>query len=118
MLCAIFYLESLDKSRFSNLKKRVEKDYVLNKVDYSRTVTAVQSLILNHQPNYNSNRKSQSNGITDQLMSVQRWKNGDDDSDTKDGKQKPKINLDHITCNGDGKGGTIWVTMSDLHIQN
>ena len=51
-------------------------------------------------------------------MSVQRWKNGDDDSDTKDGKQKPKINLDHITCNGDGKGGTIWVTMSDLHIQN
>ena len=31
MLCAILYLENLDKSRFDGLKKRVENNYVLNK---------------------------------------------------------------------------------------
>ena len=39
MLCAILYLDNSDKSRFANLKKSVENDYVLNKAEYQRTVT-------------------------------------------------------------------------------
>ena len=31
MLCAILYMENSDKSRFSDLVKHVENDYVLNK---------------------------------------------------------------------------------------
>ena len=31
ILCAFLYLENSDKARFTNLKKRVENDYVLNK---------------------------------------------------------------------------------------
>ena len=31
MLCAILYLENSEKSRFDDLKKRVENDYVMNK---------------------------------------------------------------------------------------
>ena len=31
MLCAILYLEKSDKDRFTDLKKRVENDYVMNK---------------------------------------------------------------------------------------
>ena len=45
MLCAILYLENPDKARFSDLKKRIENDYVLNKAEYPRTVTTVQSLL-------------------------------------------------------------------------
>ena len=48
MLCAILYLESSDKSKFDDLKKRIKNDYVLNKAEYLRTVTAAQSLILNY----------------------------------------------------------------------
>ena len=59
MLCAILFLENSDKARFADLKKRVENDYVLDKVEYPRTVTAVQSIILNNQLNYNSNRNYQ-----------------------------------------------------------
>ena len=40
MICAILYLEKSDKARFANLKKRVENDYVPNKAEYPRTVTA------------------------------------------------------------------------------
>ena len=58
MLCAILYLENSDKARFSDLKKRIENDYVLNKAEYPRTVTAVQSILLKYQPTYNSNRIS------------------------------------------------------------
>ena len=58
MLCAILYLENSDKARFADLKKRIENDYVLNKAEYPRTLTAVQSLLLNYQPNYNSHRNS------------------------------------------------------------
>ena len=47
-LCVILYLEKSDKAKFSDLKKRTENDYVLNKVEYSRTVTAVQSVLLNY----------------------------------------------------------------------
>ena len=45
MLCAILYLENSDKARFSDLKKRIGNDYVLNNAEYPRTVTAVQSLL-------------------------------------------------------------------------
>ena len=55
ILCAILYLESLDKARFDELKKHVDDYFVLNKVEYTRTVTAVKSILLNYQPNYNSN---------------------------------------------------------------
>ena len=33
MLCAILYLENSEKVRFSDLKKRVENDYMLNKAE-------------------------------------------------------------------------------------
>ena len=33
MLCAILYLDNSDKARFTDLKKRVENDYVLNKAE-------------------------------------------------------------------------------------
>ena len=79
MLCAILYLDNLDKARFAYLKKRVENDYVLNKAEYPRTVIAIQSLLLNYQPNYKSNRNYQSNGANNQLMFAQRRK-------TEDGK--------------------------------
>ena len=99
MLCAILYLENSDKARFADLKKRIENDYVLNKAEYPRTVTAVQSLLLNYQPNYNSNRNYQSNRISNQLMFAQRGKTGDDEGDRKEKEQRPRRNLDHITCN-------------------
>ena len=51
MPCVILYPESSDKARFADLRKRIKKDYVLNKAEYPRTVTAVQSLLLNYQPN-------------------------------------------------------------------
>ena len=64
MLCAILYMENSEKARFAELKKRVENDYVLKKAEQPRTVTAVHSLLLNYQPNYNSNRNSQSIGVS------------------------------------------------------
>ena len=76
MLCATLYLENSNKARFANLKKRVENDYVLNKVEYPRMVTAVQSLLLKYQPNYNSNRNSQYNGVSKQIVFAQRGKQG------------------------------------------
>ena len=78
MLCAMLYLENSDKARFADLKKRIGNDYVLNKAEYPRTVTTVQSLLLNYQPNYNSHKNSQSNGVSNQLMFAQREKTGDD----------------------------------------
>ena len=68
MLYAILYLENPDKARFANLKKRIENDYVMNKSEYPRTVTAVQSLLLNYQNNYNSHRNFQSNGVINYLI--------------------------------------------------
>ena len=75
----------------------------MNKAEYPSTVTAVQSLLLNYQPNYNSNRNSQSNGVRNQLMFVQRRKNGDNEDDRKEKDQKPRRNLDHINCNDCGE---------------
>ena len=82
MLCAILYLENSDKAIFSDLKKHVENNYVFNKVEYLRTVTAVQSLILNYQANYNYNRQYQSNGAINKLMFMQHVKTGDDGNET------------------------------------
>ena len=83
MLCAILYLEKSDRARFSDLKKGIESDYVLDNNYYPRTVTTVQSLILNYQPNYNSNRQYQSNGVSNKLIFVQCGKTGDDDGEKK-----------------------------------
>ena len=68
MLYAILYLEKSDEARFSDLKKSVENNYVLDNVENPRTVTVVQSLLLNCQPKYIYNRQSQSNGVRNQLF--------------------------------------------------
>ena len=82
MLCPIIYLDNSEKSRFSDLKKNVENDYVLKKAEYMRTVTAMQILLLKYQPTYNSNSKSQYQGISNQLMSTQHGKTGDHEGKT------------------------------------
>ena len=68
MLFAILCFENSDKAIFSDLKKRVENDCILNKADYQSTITTVQSLLLNYQPNYNSNSTSQSNGASNKRI--------------------------------------------------
>ena len=103
MLCPILYLENSDKSSFPNLKKHAEDDYVLNKAEYPSTVTAEKSLLLNYQPNYNSNRNYQYNEVSNQLMFAQRGKTEDDKGNGKEKEQRPRINLDHITCNDYGE---------------
>ena len=77
----------------------------MNEVDYPKTVTAVQSLLLNCQPSYNSIRQYQSNGINNQLMITWRGKSEDNEGETKDEKQKPLRNIGHIICNGCGEKG-------------
>ena len=67
------------------------------------TATAEKSLILNFQPNYNSNRQHQSNGVRNKLILAQSEKTGEDEGKTKDEKRKPQRNLDHITCNEFGE---------------
>ena len=109
MLCVILYLDNSDKSRFADLKKLVENDYVMNKAEYPRTVTEVHSLLLKYQPNYNYNGNSQSNGVRNQLMFAQHGKTGDNEGDVKEKEQRPRRNLDHITCNDCGeKGNYAW----------
>ena len=105
MLCTILYMENSDNARFADLKKCIENDYVLIKAEYPRTVTAVQSLLLNYQHNYNSHRNSQSNGVSNQLMFAQHRKTGDNEGDRKEKEQITRINLDHITCNYCGEKG-------------
>ena len=70
MLYKILYLENSDKSIFADIRNRVKNDYIFNKAEYSRTVTEVQSLLLNYQHNYNSNRQSQSQGVSNQILFV------------------------------------------------
>ena len=98
MLCAILYLKNSDKARFADLKRRIENDYVLKKTEYPRTVTTVQSILLKYQPNYNYHRNSQSNRVRNQLMFVQHGKTGDNEGDKKEKEQRPRRNMDHITC--------------------
>ena len=63
----------------------------------------VQSLLLNYQTKYSSNKQSQYNCFTTQLIFAQRGKTGDDNGETKYKKEKPLRNLEHITCNGCGE---------------
>ena len=63
----------------------------------------VQSLILNYQCNYNSNSQSQYKYVRNQLMFSQCSKTGYCSDETKEDKQKPRINLDHITWNDFGE---------------
>ena len=102
ILHAIKYIENSDKASFSDLKKRVEADYVLNKAEYPRAVTTVHSPMLNYKPNYNSNRTFQPSGVSNQLMFAQRRKTGYNRYKRKEKKQIPSRNLDHITCNDCG----------------
>ena len=46
MLCTILHLENSDEFRCTDLKKRTENDYVLNKVEHAMTITVVQSLMI------------------------------------------------------------------------
>ena len=46
-------------------------------------VTTLQSLLLDYQPNYKSNRNSQSNKISNHIMFAQRGKTGDNEGDGK-----------------------------------
>ena len=71
----------------------------MKKAEYPGTVTAVQSILLNYQPNYNSHINSQSNRVSNQLMFAQRGKTWDDEDDRTEKEQIPRRNLDHITCN-------------------
>ena len=89
----------LRQSQVSNLKHCVKNDYVLNKAEYPRGVTLVQSLRLNYQPKYNSHRNPQSKSVSNQLMFAQRKKTGDDEGDRKEKEKIPRRNLDHTTCN-------------------
>ena len=102
-----------DKARLANLRKRVENDYVQNKVEYLRTVTASQIILLNYQPDYNSNINSQSNGFSNQLMFAQRGKTGGDEGEGKEKEQRPRRNMDHITWNDYGEKVVILGTVTD-----
>ena len=79
MLCTIIYLEHSDKAIFDDLRKRVENDCVTKKAEYPRTVTAGHSLMLNYQPNYNSNINSQYKRFSNQIMFAQCGKTGDNE---------------------------------------
>ena len=78
---------------------------MLNKVEYPRALNAVQSILLNYQPNYKSNKDSQSNGVSNQLMFAQRGKTGDDEGGRKEKEHRPRRNMDHVTCNECGEKG-------------
>ena len=44
-------------------------------------------------------KSSQSNGVKNRIMIVQRRKSGDDEGDGKNKDQRLRRNLDHSTCN-------------------
>ena len=83
-------MEKSDKANFADLKKRVKNDYVI---------------LLKYQPNYSSNRNYQSNGVRNQIMFAQHGKTGDGEGVGKEKEQRPRRNLDHITCNDCGEKG-------------
>ena len=90
MICEIQYLENLNKAIFSDPKKRVKNNYILNKAEYPRTITSVKILLLKYQPKYRSNRQYQSQGVRKQLMFTQREKYGDDGVKVKENKKNAK----------------------------
>ena len=103
MLSTIFYLENIDKIRFSDIKKRVGNDYILKQYDYPRIVTELQIPLLDYQHNYNSNIKSQSQGVVNQLMLAQ-CRNLEIMMVKQNTINKtPQINIDHITFNDFGE---------------
>ena len=78
ILCYVLYLDNSYKYRFADLNKCVGNDYVLKNSLYPRTINLVQILLLNCQPNYNSNSQSQYQGVRNQPMFTQSGKTGDD----------------------------------------
>ena len=91
--------------------------YVLNKTEYLRTVTAVQTQPLNYQPNYKYDRKSQPQGVLNQLMFTQHGKTWYDEGKAKYEKQKNQRNLDQITWNCCGRK-YHYMGNSECSIQN
>ena len=83
ILCAILYFENSDKNRFAELKEHAKNNYASKNTKYIRAVTSVQSQLLNYQHNYDSNRKSQYQGVRNLLMFDQNGKTGN-------GKHKKK----------------------------
>ena len=49
----------------------------------------MHNILLNYQPNYNSNIKSQNKGFSNQLIFAQSGKTGGDEGKTKEEKQNP-----------------------------
>ena len=66
-------------------------------------MTALHSLLLKYQPNYNFNRNFQSNRFRSHLIFAQHGKTGDNKGDRKEKDQRPRRYLDHITCNDCGE---------------
>ena len=66
-------------------------------------VTVVQSLLLKYQPNYYSNRNSQSKGVSNQLIFSQCSKTADNEGDGKYKEQRRRRNLDHTNCKDCGE---------------
>ena len=75
----------------------------MNKAEHLMTVTVVQILLLKYKPNYNSNKNSQSNGFSNQIMFAQRGENGYGKGDGKENGQISRRNMDRITCNDCGE---------------
>ena len=115
MLCAILYMENSDMARFSDLKKRIENDYVLNKAEYPRTVTTLHSLILNYQPNYNYNMKSQYQGVGNKLMFTQRGKMGITKANKNSKIKHLKGKLTTPPAIIGGERSTMWETVNTPH---
>ena len=95
MICTILYLGKSDNTCFDDVRKRINNEYVLNKAEYPSTFTAVQSLLINCQPNYDSNRQSQYQTFGNQLMFTQIGKTVDDEGEKKRIKQIPKQPWSH-----------------------
>ena len=79
MLFNTLYLGNSAKDKFDDIKKRVKNGYVLNKAEYPRDVTGVQNLLLDYQPDNNSNGQSQYQGVINQIIFTQHEKTGDDE---------------------------------------
>ena len=41
MLCVVLYFKNSNKSRFSDLNKRVKNDYIIDKSKYPKTIAVV-----------------------------------------------------------------------------
>ena len=115
MICDIFYLKNSNKARFVDLKKRIKNDYVLNKVECPRTVTGVQSLILNYQPNYNYNMKSQYQGVGNKMMFTQRGKMGMTKVNKNSKIKHLKEKLTTPPAIIGGEKSTMWETVNTPH---